>query len=57
MNKFYLKSFLKLFILISIINLIRSDTDEERLIKEELVKYFQSTDSDEDHQLSVRILI
>ena len=42
-----------MIILFFIFNLIRSENEEERLIKEELVKYFQSVDNDEDHQLTV----
>lgn len=53
MNKFFFKSFLRLLILISVLNLIRTENEEEKMIKEELVRYFQSVDSDEDRQLTI----
>lgn len=53
MINFYLKSLLKLVILVTLISITRCENEDEILIKEELVKYFQSIDSDEDRQLTV----
>lgn len=53
MSNFYLNCFLKVLIFSSILNFVRPENREERLIKEELVKYFQTIDGDEDHQLTV----
>ena len=53
MKSFYLQSVLKLLLLFSIVDLMNAENEDERLIKEELVKYFQSVDGDEDHHLTL----
>ena len=46
-------SVLQLLLLFSIIGRLEAENEDERLIKEELVKYFQLVDSDEDHHLTL----
>jgi len=53
MIDFYLRNLFKLLILIFVISSIKANERDEKLIIDELVKYFQSVDTDEDHQLTV----
>ena len=53
MKSFCLKSVLSLVLLFLTAGRIKAENEDERLIKEELVKYFQTVDSDEDHHLTM----